>query len=319
MPTVKIIEYRQLIHIVTMFLIVQFLGMLVFMNSISGQSILIQHNIPNTPSIATYAEYLIIEVIILILIFAVIFRKFNERTIAMMLKALETVYLFFGATVIVYIFTNSIFSLLAGIALVLMKKYAPYTRNIATIISTAGIGVYIGSTLVFISNGFYIIMVLFVILAVYDFISVFITKHMVAIANVASKGNLSLLIGSTDLAAVPKAMLNPEQSKIYTKEYAEVINKNPVLKKLYKEGMAPLYSVVMLGQGDLLLPLVVSISSFTVDANFTLGLFIILGATIGIIATMFILKRYKRPLPALPPLLGGILIGLFLYQLYMFV
>ncbi|MEM0149772.1 MAG: hypothetical protein QXW10_02660, partial [Candidatus Micrarchaeaceae archaeon] len=79
------------------------------------------------------------------------------------------------------------------------------------------------------------------------------------------------------------------------------------------KGLIPVAARVELGTGDLAIPLMVAISAYTPGPNFVLSFFVIFGAIAGLLLTMFILRKYKRALPAIPPLFLGIIIFVLLY------
>ena len=59
----------------------------------------------------------------------------------------------------------------------------------------------------------------------------------------------------------------------------------------------------------------VAVSAYNYTLNFVLSFFIIFGAILGLALTMYILKRFSRPLPAIPPLFLGVLIGVLAFFL----
>jgi presenilin-like A22 family membrane protease len=73
-----------------------------------------------------------------------------------------------------------------------------------------------------------------------------------------------------------------------------------------------------LGTGDLIMPIMLSVSSFYVFG--ILGtLFVILGAVVSFILLIYYISKRKLFLPALPPLITGCLISLgILYLLSLF-
>jgi hypothetical protein len=77
--------------------------------------------------------------------------------------------------------------------------------------------------------------------------------------------------------------------------------------------MAPVAARTALGTGDLAMPLMLAIAAYKVNLNFVLSFVIIIGATFGLLITMLILRKYKRALPAIPPILLGIGIALLVY------
>jgi hypothetical protein len=77
--------------------------------------------------------------------------------------------------------------------------------------------------------------------------------------------------------------------------------------------MVPLSARTALGTGDLMAPLMLAVSAYTVDLNFTLSFVVILGSILGLFLTMYTLKKYRRALPAIPFLLFGILVALGIF------
>ena len=71
---------------------------------------------------------------------------------------------------------------------------------------------------------------------------------------------------------------------------------------------------MQLGTGDLALPLMLAVSAYISFLSYFAAVMIILGAASGMIFTMYLLKRYKVALPAIPPLFA--FINLFLAVLF---
>ena len=92
----------------------------------------------------------------------------------------------------------------------------------------------------------------------------------------------------------------------YLKEMKEL--DDPKFKRILQKGELPVISQISLGEGDLSLPLMAVISAyFTLGQG--MGAVVAIGAVVGIVATMLILKVYKHPIPAVPPLFACI--GIF--------
>lgn len=133
---------------------------------------------------------------------------------------------------------------------------------------------------------------LLVIFAVYDYISVYKTKHMIKLAGLATSGSMNMLFvipGSKDFD--PNSKFTPDT-----------------------EGTDSGGGTgILLGFGDIALPNVMIISS-TIYGNYSFFPFFILplaGALIGLIA-LFMLT--KKPAPGLPMLNAGVTLG-FLFAL----
>ncbi|MFH0986813.1 MAG: presenilin family intramembrane aspartyl protease [Candidatus Micrarchaeota archaeon] len=170
-------------------------------------------------------------------------------------------------------------SLSVGLALGLtawkMLKPTHFSQNIALIFSVSGAGAVMG-----VSFGIIPVMVFMLLLSIYDFISVFITKHMVYMAKALTDKPTAFT------AAIPTKTAHYEH-------------------------------VFQLGGGDIVIPLMFAVS---VLARYGLvqSLGAIAGAFIAAIALFWhVTKNPGRALPALPPICAGSVIG-FIIALMVF-
>jgi presenilin-like A22 family membrane protease len=174
-----------------------------------------------------------------------------------------------------------IFSLgfLMAIALTIWKALRPtvLNQNVAAIFSGAGAGGLLGA-----SFGFVPSLVFLVLLCIYDFVSVFITKHMISLAKELTKRPMAFTIAS------------PHKFK-----KAKFVGISKTKKKIH---------VFQLGVGDIVIPLMFSISLLR---NLTIinSLFSILGSTIALILLIYYMTKKPMPLPALPFITVGTLSG----------
>jgi len=108
-----------------------------------------------------------------------------------MFRVLEVFVLFTASLLVFGSFVPQIAFLLAVelIALRLLFNENVFIRNISAIISVAGVGALIG-----VSLGVIPVLVFLILLSVYDFIAVFKTKHMVALAKGISGRNLAFTV-----------------------------------------------------------------------------------------------------------------------------
>jgi len=270
----------------------------------------------NTPQQALwFFVYLIIATLAILLVFKIyhgnmLFSLFEGFVIV-------TASFFVFATIIGYFAPNlsvsavSIVSLLIAIALVLIKNKYHILRNTLAIIASIGVGLVLG-----INFGFAVAYFFVLVIAAYDYIAVFVTKHMLTLAKALSSRNLAFLIGSTDVEVIPKNFFSKAEFKEYEKYKKEIAKiKNPIIKKLIKQGKLPLISQVQLGAGDLGLPLMLAISSYKLSFSYFIPISVIIGSTVGMIFTMYIQKKYLIPLPAIPPLFSFMSIALGLAAL----
>jgi presenilin-like A22 family membrane protease len=313
---VRRIEFRQQFDILILFMIVQFGGLLVaslvytttpitYINSSSQSSEI------NTPQQALwFFAYFIIATLIILLAFKlyhgdILFRLFEAFVIVV-----PSFFVF--AIVIGYLFPNANISIVSfaalamAIALIVAKNKYSWSKNAVVIIASIGVGLVLG-----IDFSFGIAYLLVLIIAAYDYIAVFVTKHMLTLAKVVSSKDLAFLIASTDIEVIPKGFFTKKEAKKY-EEYKKEIKKvnNPIIKKLIQKGKLPLISQVQLGAGDLGIPLMLAISSYKIGYNYFLPIAVIIGGSIGMLFTMYIQKKYLVPLPAIPPLFSFMSIAL---------
>ncbi|MCW6160795.1 MAG: hypothetical protein LVQ97_01250 [Candidatus Micrarchaeales archaeon] len=309
----RVIEYRQLTFILTMFLIVQFSGILLASIDLRGVTTqqIASAQIATTP---ISALFLIAYIVILSAVMIFLFRVYKGNAI---FKIIEGAVIFIASFFVFFTLLGNLnlnFGLVAAvilaIALVIAKNRYQKLKNLTAMIASVGVGLVLGLSFSFLDA-----LIFMAILAAYDFIAVFVTKHMLTLANVAIENNLALLIDVKEVEAVPESYLSKGERTAFEKEKASIEKNARPLRGVIEKGMVPMAANVSLGTGDLAMPLMVAISAFGVSMNFTLSIFVTLGAALGLILTMFILRRFKRALPAIPPLLFGVLIGVGVYYL----
>lgn len=155
-----------------------------------------------------------------------------------------------------------------GLILSGIKFYKPEIKNLAAIISTAGVGVVFG-----ISMGITPMIIFLALLAIYDFVAVFLTKHMVEMANFVVKNDLAFTVTAREPAAV----------------------------KGEKERR------VDLGTGDLVAPVMMEVSLLSISPLASIIVFV--GAIISTGIFIWLVKDKKVVLPALPPIVIGMMIS----------
>jgi len=161
--------------------------------------------------------------------------------------------------------------LILALSLTVWKVFRPsiLSQNIALIFAVSGAGSIIGGSL-----GVFPVIVFLLILSIYDFISVFWTKHMVYLAKAITERPMAFT------AAVP----------MKTKKVTHVFQ---------------------LGGGDLVMPLILSVAVLG-RLGFYHALLTSLGSFIALaILFSYVLRNPDQPLPALPPISAGACLGLF--------
>lgn len=318
----RVIEYRQLLQILAMFMVVQFFGLLLATQVFTGVTFE-QIQGAQTVSSTFNALFFIAYIVIISVIMLIIFKVYKGDKLFLLLDAAVVLVASFMVFIVsISALQGNAFSGLFGTtpnyvvvtaivlaALLVVAKYKmPRLRNITAMIASVGVGLVIG-----VSFSFLAAMIFMVILAIYDFIAVFITKHMVALGNVAMEKNLSFLITVNEVEAVPVSSLTAKERAEYNISKKELQKHGGTMQRLVGSGMAPVSARMALGTGDLAMPLMVAIAAYKVNLNFVLSFVIILGAILGLVITMLILRRYKRALPAIPPILFGIVVALLAY------
>lgn len=324
----NVIENRQLLYIVSMFLIVQFAGLLLASQIFAGATFIPSSMMQvggNSGGIA-YLGFVVLAIATFSVILVLLFRFVKTDILFILLEiwvvGIASIIFFlacFGAisgNAFSIIFGNGPSLPVLGLAflcaglLIAAKFKWQRLRNVTAMVASVGAGLVIG-----VSFPFWFAFAFMALLAVYDFIAVFITKHMVSLANAAMSRNLSLMIMASEVEAVPASYLSEKERSEYAKAKKGLASKSPVLKSVMDQGMVPLAARTALGTGDLMVPLMMAVSSYTVYLNFTLPLVVVVGSVAGLGLTMYVLKKYKRPLPAIPFLLFGILAALGVFFL----
>jgi len=185
----------------------------------------------------------------------------------------------------------SSFGLAIGLAFVLYKYPEWYVVDFVGLIVAAGATAILGISLALLPA-----LILLIVLAVYDAISVYKTKHMITLADSVTELKLPVLL------VIPK-----------TSSYSFIKQKGlkDELKKEERDAM-------FMGLGDLVIPGILIVSTFTflspneflpgIYTNFLVSISTLIGSLIG----FFILMRYVskgKPQAGLPLLNLGAIVG----------
>jgi presenilin-like A22 family membrane protease len=165
------------------------------------------------------------------------------------------------------------------------------------VIDASGVLMAIGVTAIFgISLSILPVMILLIVLAAYDAISVYRTKHMIALADSVTQMRLPILL------VIPKK-----------RGYSYILQKS--LKQQLDEGDER--EAMFMGLGDLIIPGVLVVSAFNflpsdsigvLTGNLVVALGTLFGAMVGFAMLMrFVLKG--KPQAGLPLLNGGAIVG----------
>lgn len=315
------IGHRQLAEIIALFMIVQFFGLFIAVFSLSPvQTVVVSSSTSSALSSPfVQAAYDVVSIAVFAILILAVLRLYKNKG-ALLFRLVESFAVGFGTIVMFFFILATIFynvnavytaavAVMFGAAVVIAKNRVRHLRNFAALTSSIGLGIIIGN------YGFVLAYAFMFIMAVYDYIAVFVTKHMLVLAKAASNENLSLLIGSSNVEVVPRAQAD---KKVLAELRSEVKKKqinDPVIMRIIDSGEMPVLSQIQLGTGDLTLPLVMSVGLFISMTYFSvpvggtaminvyyLPVVAALGAVAGLLFTMWLLKRYSVALPAIPPL-----------------
>lgn len=191
-------------------------------------------------------------------------------------------------------------------------------KNSAAILSSAGVGALFGF-----SMGFWPALMFVLALSLYDYIAVFRTKHMLQMAQALGTKSLSFTI--TAEAGGPDESHEKKQAahaaSVSTSRPAVVPSAPPAVLSEPGASSHPSASAAAshsthsarpierldLGSGDLAVPAMLAISSYTV-AGPAGAIAVMIGTTISIFLLLGLVVEKRVALPALPPIcLGGLL------------
>ena len=220
---IRKVEHREFLHIIVIFLAAQFAGLFLATQLFSGQTFQEIQGAQSASALSgsiDYALYVIALIIGFSLIMILITKLYKG---AKLLYVIESVVIFGAAFFAFATLLSSLFNYIGlqnnaatqgdllisavvlSIAVIAIKNIVPRTRNYVTILISAGVGLIWGYNFGFITT-----YILFAILAVYDVIAVFITKHMVTMANAMIGKNLTFMVQVGDVQARSIALCTEE-------------------------------------------------------------------------------------------------------------
>ena len=263
---------------------------------VSEQLIIQDAGIKATSTTGGIGNGLIFIPIIIVFSFAVIFlaRKRKVRFLKWIFILMVTYVVFYVSLIIsvpiaAYIadtlFEFNVISLAIVIVLPLLFLYLLAFRNEWYVVDASGIMLVAGVSSVWgVIVGIWAAVALLIIFAVYDYISVYKTKHMIALAEAAVDENLPLLF------VIP--------SRRGTK-----------LNDITFAGRGE-HGAMMLGFGDIAMPSILVVSAFTYSYPVN-WFYFVLFTMIGVLAAMFLLffTNVEKPAPGLPYINTGAILG----------
>lgn len=253
---IKKINWEALFILLIVFVIVETLGLLVAY-SLSAQGVEPELFSDDGESLWN-TVYLFISIMVMTGIILLIMKLRKKKQT---LIFFESIAVFTTSLIVFETFFGEPTGLFMAICILLWRlvfRKSIIFRNFVGLIAIAGAGAIIGMSLSLIPIIAFIIM-----LAIYDLIAVFKTKHMVTIGKEVTSGNYAFTIAL------------------------------PTRDKKFE-----------LGNGDLVIPLVVASSVLTKGPfgnNFLVVVFLMIASYVGLAISIQSVSILKKPLPALPP------------------
>ena len=278
------------------------LGAMVLAWAFIGKEMRVFEN-PNDPLIPIYY---IIAVLLFTLAVLYIIRKHKENIVRIIFLGAVAYTIFFVFLLIIAKFVGGIVSLPAAIVVAGIFTYYLIKKPEWYVIDAAGVVMAIGVIGIFgVSLSILPVMVLLVALAVYDAISVYGTKHMLALADGVTRMRLPILL------VIPK------------KRGYSFLKQKPLMEQL-EEGEER--EAMFMGLGDVIIPGVLMISAFNflpekMIGDFSGSLLVALGTLLGSLVGFAILMTFVlrgRPQAGLPLLNGGAIVGYLLSYLLVY-
>lgn len=242
------------------------------------------------PQPISFSNLLIYFLIFTLVILAVL--KFSKKGSGIMLQIFFVLAVFSGLDILFGTFIPEPGAVILAAILVAFRFFKPTVllHNLVMIGGLAGVGGTLGLTL-FPRDA----IILLIILAIYDVIAVYKTKHMVKIAQEMIKKRVILgIIVPEKILGFKASMVDVEKEKIPTISRRK-ISADKLLKPVKR------IRFMILGGGDLVLPLL--LISSVVNQSILKSIIVLIFSLIGLLAMHLIFIKLKsRPMPALPPL-----------------
>ncbi len=222
------------------------------------------------PASTDNSFYLFGTIVVFAVVLLVILKYYKGK---LLFVFLELAMQFTAIELLLAAFLNGTAPLLVALASVAIRLKWPQTRQIFLLITIAVVGGLLGSSLDILPAA-----ILAVLLAGYDVVAVFYTKHMVSLAK-----------GLTQRGAAFSIKIQEKKEKL------ELGTGDVVIPAML------IVSANKIGKN------LVTVSGF----NFTLpSIFALVGAVAGITILLFFLEKHRGYWPALPPITAGTLIGI---------
>lgn len=265
------------IKIVLFFLIAQLIGLytgVVVLNDLTRNPYVSPFIIPADKAGMENALWLFAYIVLGAIIMVVLIRKFFAHKILFVL--LEYFLIAVSSSIVFYSFLRLGFDygvsvavgIILALALAAIKFVFPSFKNIAAILATAGVGAVFGA-----SFSPSVIIAFIILLAIYDYVAVFITQHMVDFANFVVKRDMAFTISA-------KGLVEGKEKRID------------------------------IGSGDFTVPITLEVALFSFNPQ--AALVVLAGALVAVSVFLYFVWKKHVVLPALPPISLGMFAALLL-------
>jgi presenilin-like A22 family membrane protease len=291
---------RAIMKIVLLFAVAQVLGILVGSGLIEAAKAIPELNEFNVSPINEPQSPLNSIIFIAYIIFGAAMFIFLAKYYkgVMLFRLLETLVIFSASFIVFFVLLlayanrefESAFMAASALSLLLAagKFFIEQVKNPAAVISSAGVGALFGFSI-----GFLPTLLFVVLLSIYDYIAVFKTRHMLLLAKEFTSRSLSFSI--TAKSPLPAGA---KTAKVSAGGRQTQPSKPPEGERLD------------LGTGDIAIPIMLSVSAYSLGGyagGMLNSIAVMAGSSIALLFLLNLVSRKKIFLPALPPLcLGGL-------------
>ncbi|MDO8840838.1 presenilin family intramembrane aspartyl protease PSH [Methanocalculus sp.] len=179
---------------------------------------------------------------------------------------------------------------LAGVSVIILYRYPRwYVVDALGIILASGVAAIFGASLAILP-----VVILLAILAIYDAISVYRTKHMITLAEGVMDQKMPILF------IIPK-------ERGYTGTY-EKIRASEEDQESPKDDVKKERGTFLMGMGDAIMPAILVVSAYTFLSSPIPAIGAAIGSFVGL-GVLLMMVFSGKPQAGLPPLNGGVILG----------
>lgn len=271
---------RLLVTMLCLFIIAQVLGMFtgtVILRDIENNPYVSSMVVTNNADDPMNAVFFILYILLGAVVMVLLIRKFALFPI--IFRCMEFMMIASASSITIYAVLRLIldYELSTGLAIILALAFSALRLKFPALKNAAAIMATAGVGTVFgISLGLIPLVLFLVLLSIYDFIAVFKTKHMVEMANFVVQKDMAFTVTAK---APPEKMGQKEQR-------------------------------IDLGTGDMVAPIMLEVATMAFKPAATA--FVFVGAIISFGLFIGLVYKKKMVLPALPPIVAGMIIALLI-------